>query len=113
MDQQYITTLIASIAALLISVLTERIPLVRKWWREDLDAMYTPEEADTIRLSVQVGLTVLAAFIAYYAMALGYVPGGVPTDHVFIPAVISAIIAVFVNQGTFHLDKRYWRGERK
>jgi hypothetical protein len=101
---------ITAIAAVLISILTERIPLVRVWWRDGLDANYTPEAADTIRLGVQAGLTLLAALLAYYAADLGYLPGPAPSDNIFIPALLSALMGVFVNQGAYHLDKKYWRG---
>ena len=108
-DPQSLSMTISTVAALLISILTERIPLIRKWWRDDLSAKYPPETADTIRLAIQVGLTVLATFIVYYAMELGYMPGGRPPDDIFVPAAVTALISVFVNQGTYHLDKKYWR----
>ena len=109
-DPQTLAVTISSIAAILISILTERIPIVRKWWRETLDEKYPPEQADTIRLGVQVALTVLATFVVYYAMEFGYLPGGTPPDQTFVPAAIRALVAVFVNQGAYSLDRKFGRG---
>jgi len=108
-DYVSFANVITAIAAVLISVLTERIPLVRRWWREGLDARHDAETADTIRLGLQVIMTVLAAMLAYYAADMGYLPGPAPGDDVFIPALLAALMGVFMNQGAYHLDKKFWR----
>jgi len=102
--------LITQFAAVMISILTERIPLFRLWWRDGLAANFTPEAADTIRMGIQAGLVALAAVLAYYALDMGYLPGGpAPGNDIFVPALVSTLIALFVNQGAFHLDKKFWR----
>jgi len=99
--------LITVFSGVLISVFTERIPIVKKWWREDLDKKYPPEQAKTIRLAIQVGLVVLSAMLAYYALFLGYIPGEPPADDVFIPALVKVIlVGVLANQGAYHLNKK-------
>ena len=104
---------IAVFAAALLSVLTEWVPIGKKWWREDLDKNYPPEEADTIRLAVQVALVVLATALAYGAAYWGYIPGGVPGHGVVVPAMITVVMGVLANQGAFLLQTKWLTPPRK
>ena len=112
MDYQNITLLIITTAAAALSLLTERVPIFRLWWREKLDELYSPEEADTIRLGFQVVLTVTIAMAIYFARAYGLAGGGAIESRTFLYALGSAVIAVLANQGVFHVQRRYFGGEK-
>jgi len=105
-------SVITMVAGVLISIVFEQIPLLRKWWREDLEANYSQEAADTIRLAVQVVLVLVAAVGSFYAAEAGYLPGPAPEDKVFVPAVITVLLSLLANQGTFHVNRRYWGGAK-